>query len=84
MLEYKDALQIAKDYYFAKGQQEITKFYETDEMWIIYGGKKGQVKIGGTAITINKSNGEIGKFLLPSKENFEILKKATQIELEEV
>lgn len=84
MVEFKDALQIAKDYYFAKGQQEITKMYEADKMWIVYGGKKGHAKIGGAAITIDKGNGQIGSFLLPSKENFAILKTATLIEIEEV
>ena len=84
MVEYKDALQIAKDYYFAKGQQELTKIYETDKMWIVYGGKKGQMKIGGSAITIDKEYGRIGSFLLPSKENFAILKTAKLIEIEEV
>lgn len=83
MVEFKDALQIAKDYYYAKGQQEITKMYETDNVWIVYGGKKGQAKIGGAAITIDKGDGQIGNFLLPSKENFAILKAATLIKIEE-
>lgn len=84
MIEYKDALKIAKDYYYAKGQQELTKMYETDEMWIVYGGKKGQIKIGGAAITINKKNGQIENFILPSKENFAIIKAAKLVEIVEV
>lgn len=84
MITFKEAIQIAKEHYLSKGKQEITKIYETDEMWIVYGGKRGQVKIGGAAITINKKNGEVGRFILPSKENFEILRKATQITVEEI
>lgn len=83
MIEFKDALEIAKNYYRSKGQQEITKMYEADKMWIVYGGKRGQAKIGGAAITIDKENGQVGSFLLPSKENFAILKAAKLIDIEE-
>lgn len=83
MIELIDAMNIAKKHYFEKGQQTITKIYETNNMWIVYGGKNGQPKIGNSAITINKETGSIGRFILPSKENFEILKNATLIEYKE-
>lgn len=83
MITYSDALKVAKEYYYERSQQEITKIYETDSMWIVYGGRRDQVKIGGAAITISKENGEIGRFILPSKENFAILKKATLIDYKE-
>ena len=83
MIDLSGAINIAKDFYYERGQQKITKIYETDSMWIIYGGKGDQPKIGGDAITISKENGDIGSFHLPSKENFAILRQATLIDYTE-
>ena len=83
MIDYLQALDIAKEHFNSKNQQTITKFYETDNMWIVYGGRKGQTKIGNAAITISKDTGNIGSFILPSKENFEILRNAKLIDIKE-
>ena len=40
-------------------------------------------KIGGAAISIDKASGDVSTFVLPSKENFEILKNAKLINIEE-
>lgn len=83
MVEKNEALEIAKRYYQENGSQEITKFYDAEKSWIVFGGRPGQVKIGNSGIAIDKKCGEISGFILPSKENFEILKKAVLIDVSE-
>jgi hypothetical protein len=81
-MEYIEALKVAKAYYSQKGAQEITKALETSHSWIFFGGAKGKVKIGGSGIIINKETGVIEQFILPSRENFELLKEAIPIEFD--
>ncbi|MGN1377885.1 MAG: hypothetical protein ACI4V6_05995 [Dorea sp.] len=82
MIEKKEALEIARKYYLENGNQEITKFYDSEKSWIAFGGHAGLAKIGNIGIAIDKECGEISDFLLPSKENFELLKKAVLVETE--
>lgn len=84
MIGLQEAMVIAKDYYSAKGEEVIKKVYEADDMWIVYAGKVGQVRIGSVALTIKKIDGEVGNFILPSEENFKILKEARLLDLEEI
>ena len=52
----------------------ILSIRETDEVWIFAAGIPGVVSYGGrNMISINKSSGEIKLFVLPNKENFDIL-----------
>ena len=81
MIDFNGAIEIAKNYFSAKGDSELTKIYESANAWIVYAGKKGQVKYGNMGITIDKGNGSISNFILPSRENFEILKNAKLTEL---
>ena len=83
MIGLCDARKIAGIYYQNKGNQEIVKVYETKTAWIVFGGRKGMQKIGGAAINIDKASGDVSTFVLPSKENFEILKNAKLINIEE-
>ena len=83
MVEREDAINLAREYYLEKGEQELLQLSETEDMWIAFGGKKGKVKVGGSGITISKVTGEIKRFHLPSKENFEILRNANKVDIGE-
>ena len=83
MIDINNACEIASNYYQNRGNQVIVKVYETETTWIVFGGRKGMQKIGGAAITIDKGSGDIATFVLPSKENFEILNNARLINIEE-
>ncbi len=81
MINFECAIQIAKDYFSSKGEHSLTKIYESDNAWIVYAGKADQVRFGNMGISIDKESGEISNFILPSRENFAILKKAKLTEL---
>jgi len=82
MIDFEKAKEIAKEYYSGIGMNKLTKVYENDEMWIVYATKDDQTQYGGYGISINKETGDISKFILPSKKNFEILKQAKLIVIE--
>lgn len=81
MIDFKNAIEIAQKYYQEKGQLNLTKIYESENIWVVYAGKKEQPKFGNAGIAIDKETGEISSFILPSRTNFEILKKAKVTEL---
>ncbi|MEY8574739.1 hypothetical protein AALD01_10075 [Oscillospiraceae bacterium 21-37] len=81
MIDFSKAVEIARNHFGAKGDSELTKIYESDNVWIVYAGKKDQVKYGNMGISIDKITGDISNFVLPSRANFEILKKAKLTEL---
>ena len=81
MMEIKDAVNLAKAYYWERGEQELLQLSETEEMWIAFGGKKGMLKVGGSGITISKNTGEIKRFHLPSKENLEMLRNSQKVKI---
>lgn len=81
MIDFNRAIEIARGYYREKGQLELTKIYEAEKIWVVYAGKKDQPRFGGNGISIDKETGEICSFILPSRTNFEILKKAKLTEL---
>lgn len=81
MIDFNKAIELAKAYYREKGQLELTKIYEAEHIWVVYAGKKDQPKFGNAGISIDKENGEIKSFILPSRINFEILKNAKLTEL---
>lgn len=83
MIDIHDAIELAKKYYAEKGLDELTKVYDAEEAWIVFAGKEDQPKYGSSGVAIDKGTGEINPFILPSRENFEILKNATLIEKEE-
>mgnify|MGYP001631174273 CR=1 FL=1 len=80
MLDRKEIFDIAKKYYKEKGESRLSKAYEYVDSYIIYS-ESSKNRIGVSAIRINKKDGSISLFSLPSKENFEILKKSTEIKL---
>ena len=81
MIDFHSAVDLARKYYAEKGLDELTKVYDADKTWVVFAGKKDQPKFGNSGIAIDKESGEINRFILPSRANFEILKKATLIDL---
>lgn len=81
MIDFKKAIEIAQKYYQEKGQLNLTKIYESENIWVVYAGQKEQPKFGNAGIAIAKETGEISNFILPSRTNFEILRNAKLIEL---
>lgn len=81
MIDFHKAIELARQYYSEKGLEELTKVYDADKIWVVYAGKKDQPKFGNAGIAINKETGEISRFILPSRTNFEILKNATLMEM---
>lgn len=84
MIDYIKACDLAKEYLKNNLKQDgISKALEADECWIFYGGSSEVVQLGGVGISVSKKDGGIRKFILPSKENFVILKSSKQIEVPE-
>lgn len=75
MVRLNRAIEIAENYYAIRGKQPPAKIYETEDMWIAFPNNEN-VRYGNSGITIAKDTGKIGRFILPSRENFEILRKA--------
>ena len=81
MIDFQQAMEIAQNYYSNKTGLQLTKIYENEDMWVVFAGDPNQPRIGNAGISISKESGEISRFLLPSKRNFEILKASRLITL---
>ena len=81
MIDFNNAIEIAKAHFLTKGEQHLTKIYESENSWIVYAGNPSQIRFGNMGISINKETGEITNFILPSRKNFETLKNAKLTEL---
>ncbi|MFQ9940115.1 MAG: hypothetical protein ACLRV8_04260 [Blautia hansenii] len=73
MIDFKKAIEIAQKYYQEKGQLELTKIYESKNIWVVYAGKKSS-RFGNAGIAIDKETGEISSFILPSRTILKSLK----------
>lgn len=82
MIDFDEAIEIAKSHYSEKGNFKLTKIYEAEHIWIVYAIANDQIKYGNVGISIDKKSGELKSFILPSKANFEILKSAVLTELQ--
>lgn len=80
MVNYIEAIEIATNYYSQKSEQEITKVYENENSWIVFAGKKNMPRFGSAGISIDKRTAETSVFMLPNRENFEILRNSVLIE----
>lgn len=81
MITLNEVLEIGKNY-FAQHNEQIIQVNETESFFILFGANQNKdVKYGRCDIKINKMTGEITHFILPSTENFELLKKSTKIDL---
>lgn len=81
MIDLNQACKLAKEYYEQNTDKRyLSKIYEHEKMWIIYG-KTNEVEFGGYGISIDKATAEIKIFTLPSMENFEILDASRIVEV---
>lgn len=79
MIELDEAKRIASEFLKCNEQRIITKVYDAGSEWIIFSGVPGKVRIGGQGALVNKEDGAVKLFRLPSDENFKKLKAAELI-----
>lgn len=82
-MDFMQACRIAYEYYKecwdAKG---LSMIKDVGEKWIFYP-SMDEPFFGGHHISIQKSDGEVKPFVLPDKQNFELLKRAVDVEVPE-
>ena len=76
MFSFEEACEKAFKYF----NNKLYKALETKSLYIFYGGDN-RVEVGGYGISINRNNGELKPFILPSKENFKILNESKECEI---
>lgn len=85
MINYNEACALAFDYYKNKVQViGLVQAYECAHSYIFCGGKKNIVSIGSFIIAVSKKNGNISILKFPSKENSELIKNATPLDIPNV
>lgn len=81
MIDLKTAIKLAEEF-FAKIGEKIIQINESKDYFIVFGAdSKNEVKYGKSDIKINKISGEITDFILPSPENFKLLRESTKLEI---
>lgn len=81
MIDLMQACEIAIDYYLKNTNKKyISKIYEHQDMWIIFG-ISDEIEYGGCGISIDKNTGKISMFSLPSEKNFEIIDSSIQCQV---
>ena len=82
MLNFEEACEMAVKFFESKNKEgRLTSAKETDELYIFYYGIPNMMAVGDQGISINKNTKEIKMFILPNKENFEILKTSKDVPL---
>lgn len=82
MINYNKACALAFDYFKNKLKViGLAQAYESSHNYVFCGGKKNAVSIGSCIISIEKENGTISPLKFPSKENSELIKNATPIDV---
>lgn len=81
MMDFYKACEIATKHFKGKGRIGIRKALEATDFWIFYGGLAEPIEIGGNGISVQKADGGIKDFILPSMENFKIKKSAVAVEI---
>ena len=76
MIELEEAKKIAFDYLKCSGDRIITNVFDAGDEWIVYSGVPGMKHVGGYGALINKNDGHVEPFRLPSSENFKKLKSS--------
>ena len=79
MINFKTAKDIASKYYTTHGEKTISKVLESDNYWTFFARKDGKVQFGGGGICIDKADGKITQFALPSQKGFEILDSSKEV-----
>ena len=82
MIDFNKAIELAQEYFHEKGEHKLNRIFEAELIWVVYAGNRERPRYGSSGISIDKQTGEIKRFILPSKVNFEILKNAKLTELE--
>lgn len=84
MIEFKDACVIASDYFMEKfGIAGISKIKNGEDRFLFYGGKPGQLYIGGVIVFVMKADGDVGVLEFPSKVSTNIIRGADEIPVPE-
>lgn len=83
MDNFDKACKIAYEYYKEAWQVSgLVEAKDLGEKWLFY--PKSEVPFfGDSHITVSKTDLQVENFLLPDKENFELLTKATAVEIPE-
>ena len=81
MIGYEDALRIARSHFEAAGGLTLAKAFDAGEIWVFNGRKDGAISYGGGTISVDKQTGEVAPFRVQVGNNFELIKKAREIEL---
>ena len=77
-MDFESAKTLAEQYYAERGAV-VTKIYDAADCWIFFAEKNGMAPIGIPGLSIEKATGNTGRFRLPNRENFEILRTAKPI-----
>lgn len=82
MIDYNEACALAFDYYKNKLQViGLAQAYESSHNYIFCGGKKNVVSIGSCIIAVDKENNTVSPLRFPSKENSDLIKNATPLDI---
>lgn len=82
MIDYNEACALAFDYYKSKLQViGLAQAYDSSYNYIFCGGKNNVVSIGSCIIAVDKENGDISPLKFPSKENSNLIKNATPLDI---
>ncbi|MBQ9808215.1 MAG: hypothetical protein IJM55_05055 [Ruminococcus sp.] len=84
MITFENACDIAFKY-FAQNDHifGLSKALDTEKDWLFFGGSADETRFGGSGVLVSKEDGSTKDFILPSRENFAILKSGKPAELPE-
>lgn len=82
MISLEQACKIAKEIFIAECNcDNILQILDANYCWIISCGAKEEIEMDTFALIINKNDGSVKDFILPSDEGFELLNSAKEIEI---
>lgn len=80
MITLNDACVIAAEYFENKfGIKGLSKVKDGEDRFLFYGGKLGQVYIGGVIVYVMKADGTAGILEFPSKASTSIIRESAEI-----
>lgn len=77
-IQITDAVKLAGIYFMEK---PVTRLYEAEHCFIAFAGIPEQMEIVGNVVSIDKETAAVRSFILPDKDNFRLLQRATQIDI---
>ena len=81
LMEFREALDIAKQWFEKYGVEQIACALDAGVCWIFYGGSMDVVEVGSAGVKVMKDSGKAEAFVLPDDKNFELLAQAVRVEL---